>query len=130
MRSWHMMYIKVQNSVIAKITLGRAVYMLPLQETVVHPSIIFVCFACRVVDSMHRFSSPNSLLSLKMLQSLQGTKKQIYSQKMKKFRQKFFESFQSNRRKKNKSIAKYFLGRLQKNMFFSKKCKQKRVSFS
>ena len=39
---------------------------------------------------------------------------------MKKFRQKFFESFQSDRRKKNKSIAKYFLGRLQKNMFFSK----------
>ena len=52
--------------------------------------------------------------------NLQGTKKQIYSQKMKKFRQKFFESFQSDRRKKNKSIAKYFLSILQKNMLFPK----------
>ena len=130
MRIWHMIYKNVQISTAARVWLGEAAYMLPLHETVVYPSTVFVCFAFRVVDSMHCFSSPISPWCLILLQSLQGTKKQIYSQKMKKFRQNFFESFQSDWRKKNKSIAKYFLGRLQKNMFFLKKCKQKRVSFS
>ena len=99
--------------------------MLPLHETVVYPSTVFACFAFRVVDSMHCFSSSISPWCLILLQSLQGTKKQIYSQKMKKFRQIFFESFQSDWRKKNKSIAKYFLGRLQKNMFFFQKTQTK-----
>ena len=54
-----------------------------------------------------------------MLQSLQGTKKKINSPKMKKFRQNSLKAF-NQIDVKNKSIAKYFLGRLQKNMFFSK----------
>ena len=43
------------------------------------------------------------------------------SRKMKKFRQNFFESIQSDWAKKNESIAKYSLGRLQKKTSFANK---------
>ena len=41
------------------------------------------------------------------------------SSKMQKFRKNAFEGIQSDWTKKNKSIAKYVLGKLQKNILFS-----------
>ena len=43
----------------------------------------------------------------------------IFFSKMKKFRQNFFESIQSDWAKKNESSVKYFLGRLQKKTCFA-----------
>ena len=131
MRIWHMIYINIQISAVAKVTLGQAVCTMPRQETVVYPSTFLVRFACIVAYSAQCFSSPISLWCLVVLQSLQGTKKQIYSLKMKKFRQKFFQSFQSNWRKtKIKTLQNTFWADFKRTCFFFKKRKQKRVSFS
>ena len=85
-----MIDIKIQNAVVAKITLGRAVNKLPLQVTVVHPSTVFVCFACRVVYSMHCLQLTHFSLMSHVVAKFSGNKKANLFTKNEEISTKFF----------------------------------------
>ena len=131
MKSWLMM-----NKVAQFLTLQRLPQELPVRDsfppsrTVVCSKLLFVCVACREGISTLRVGvivSFSNILRRCHHPTNFGLKAFFFS-KMKKFRQNFFETFQTDWAKKNESIDKCFLGRLQ-NKDVLQTCKQKLFPF-
>ena len=85
-----------------------------------HSYLIFVHFACRAVNSMHRGSFLASFSKYSMSFLLERL--QPFSSKIKKFRQNFFlREFNQIERKKMKALSNSFWRDFRKKTFFAKR---------